>query len=113
MLCMYKYLYMYADRKLWKETQDVKSDYGKGLELFLFSFIVTCVFHNKCSFSICHRSQSHCLELPQSQSSLHPFLISVPTSMSTFILPSKTRDQGRLSFCVLTASDCLLTMPNM
>ena len=39
MLCMYKYLYMYADRKLWKETQDVKSDYGKGLELFLFSFI--------------------------------------------------------------------------
>ena len=25
--------------------------------------------------------------------------------MSTFILPSKTRDQGRLSFCVLTAKD--------
>ena len=85
---MYLYLYMYAERKLWKEIQDVKSDYGKGLELFLFSFIVTCVFHNKRSFSICQRSQNHCLELPQRPVASSPPLLCVDTHLCVHIHPS-------------------------
>ena len=117
LLCIYAYICMFRENSRRKYNKILKVVIARAWNCSYFLLLLPVFSIINVPSLLYQRSQSRFLELPQSSVAFSLPLPYVYTHLCVHIrpslLPSKTRDKGRLSFCVLTASHYVLTMRNM